>query len=60
MVKTTNHFRKHTKDELSVFKRGKFKILKPNFTKLTSGLIKGPHIKTDKILSEYEISGGRH
>lgn len=46
--------------KLTVFKRGRFKALKPNFTKLTSGIIEGTHIPVEKILSEYETSGGKH
>lgn len=46
--------------KLSILKRGYFKIAKPNFTKRTSGLIKRPHIDAEKILSEYETTGGKH
>jgi len=50
----------NAKEETTVLRRGKFRILKPNFTKLTSGLIKHPHISAEKILFEYETTGGKH
>ncbi len=46
--------------KLEMLKMGRFRILKPDFTKLTSGMLKGKHISSEEILSEYESAGGRH
>ena len=46
--------------KLEILKMGRFRILKPDITKLTSGILKGKHINSEEILSEYESTGGRH
>lgn len=46
--------------KLEILKIGKFQIRKSNLTKLTSGLLRGKHISSEEILTEYESRGGRH
>lgn len=49
-----------SKEKLEPLKKGIFIVFKPNFTRRTAGALKGKHISSDKVLREYETSGGRH